>query len=52
MGGWFFRIKVPFFGQINFKPVADTWFSERYGHVPTMVLFGVRITWRGKRKIT
>lgn len=49
--GWFFRVIVWPWGQVNFKPVADSLFSERYCKVPTCVLFGVRITWRRWRKL-
>lgn len=36
-----------FVGQINVKrPGATPLFSERYGMVPTVVVFGWRFTWR------
>jgi hypothetical protein len=46
MRRWFVRVPVWPWGQVNIKPVSDTWFSERYGLVPTVVVLGVRFTWR------
>ncbi len=42
----FLVIRVWPFGQINFKRVENSLFSERYGHVPTFVFAGIRVTWR------
>lgn len=33
-------------GQVNVKKASNSLFSERYKKVPTIVLFGVRFTWR------
>lgn len=33
-------------GQINVKWARDSLFSERNGKVPTVVVFGIRLTWR------
>lgn len=42
-----FFIRIPLFiGQINIKNSKGTLFSERYGKVPTFVIFGIRFTWR------
>jgi hypothetical protein len=38
-------------GQLNFKRVENSLFSERYGQTPSVVVFGVRITWRRWRRV-
>lgn len=40
---------IPIFrlGQVNVKFAKHSLFSERYGKVPTIVVFGIRFTWRG-----
>lgn len=46
----FLVITVWPWGQINVKWVEDSLFSERYGQVPTIAMFGVRLTWRRWRR--
>lgn len=45
----FLIIPIPRLGQINLKLAKHSLFSERNGYVPTIVLFGIRFTWRAKR---
>ena len=33
-------------GQVNVKWASDDLFSERNGPVPSIKLFGIRLTWR------
>jgi len=42
----FLVIPVRPFGQINVKLNRNSMFSERYGLVPTISIFGIRFTWR------
>ncbi len=46
----FLRIPIWPWGQVNVKWVENSLFSERYGQTPSMVLFGIRVTWRKWRK--
>lgn len=36
-------------GQLNFKWVEDSLFSERNGRVPSVAVGPIRITWRERR---
>jgi hypothetical protein len=51
-GGYGPVLSLPlWWGRLIVKRRSDTLFSERYGHVPTITLGPVRVTWRKYRAL-